>query len=112
MSDEAVELLREIRDLLRRQARPRRDEGKRLLTKAAFSRLSGLDLKTTLADAIATKAIKTVPGPRGVRIPHGELERLEREGLVIPKKKKASSTKATSTSSSSPGDAIRALKVP
>jgi hypothetical protein len=63
--------------------RPKRpiDPAKQLYRLAEAARILGVDLKTTLADLIARKAIRTIPGPRGPRIPRREIDRLLDEGI-------------------------------
>lgn len=60
------------------------------LSRAAFCRVLGIDLHTTLEPLIAAKKIRTVPWTRGeVRIPVAELRRVQRDGipqLVTPAK--------------------------
>lgn len=52
------------------------------LSRAAFCRVLGIDLRTTLEPLIEKKKLKTVPWTRGeVRIPVSELRRLQRDGI-------------------------------
>src|SRR5438105_10490722 len=68
------------RSRLRRQV----DSSKLLLSKSEAARCLGIDRKTTLRDLIATKAIRTVKGPRGRRVPRSEVDRLLAMGIPRP----------------------------
>lgn len=86
MSSPARQLLQEIRnelrDLRRLEEQRRQVEDGTPLSRAAFCRILGIDIRTTLEPLITAKKIKTVPWTRGeVRIPVAELKRIQREGL-------------------------------
>jgi len=98
------------------RARPRRpiDLSKQLLSKAEAARCLGVDRKKTLRYLIADGLLKTVPAPRGPRIPRAEVERLLREGIPEPGTK-ARRTRQSKRSRPSPagdvGAAIRGIRV-
>ncbi len=78
------DLLEEVRALrLLQETRQRIDDGAPL-SRAQICRILGIDLKSTLQPLILAKKIRTVPWTRGeVRIPAGELRRLQRDGLPL-----------------------------
>jgi hypothetical protein len=88
----------------------RRGEAK-LVSKAAAARELGIDLKTTLAELIAQKKIRTVPGPKGPRIPRSEIERLVSEGIpaVSANGKKARSKSASRLAGGSSSELAKSI---
>ena len=66
-----------------RQRRPL-DPSKDLLSRADAARVLGVDKRTTLRRLIAEGHLPAVPGPRGIRIPRSEVERLVRDGIPPP----------------------------
>ena len=84
--DPLLLILEELRALRRlAEARQRAEDGTPL-SRAELCRVLGIDLKSTLQPLLRAKRIRTVPWTRGeVRIPVGELRRLQREGLPLCK---------------------------
>lgn len=120
MTHPARQLLQEIRDelheLRRIEEQRRQVEDGTPLSRAAFARTLGIDVRTTLEPLIRAKKLKTVPWTRGeVRIPVAELKRLQREGIPKLEEKKERAvlpTKAQGRAAAgAAAEGIRSLKI-
>jgi hypothetical protein len=97
--------------LLERERPRRRNQDSRLLTKRDAARRLGVDRCTTLETLIANGHVATVPaGREGVRIPAGEVERLERDGIPDPDRQPRASTRRRQAPKVTPGS-LRSLKL-
>jgi excisionase family DNA binding protein len=97
----------EIAPLLRRLGRAER----RLLSKREAARRLGIDRGTTLQDLIRSGEIRTVVLAGRVKIPASEIERLEAGGNNPRSLPAARERAPRARRSTSPGQAIRALKI-
>lgn len=96
------------------KASPRRpiDPSKDLLRLSETARALGIDRKTTLANLIADRHVRTVPAPRGPRVPRSEVDRLLREGIPQPAvKKRRSNLSARGESKVDDVTGIRNIKI-
>ena len=97
----------ELGPLLRRLGRSER----RLLSKREAARRLGIDRGTTLQDLIRSGQVRTVILAGRVKIPAGEIERIE-AGVDDPRPLPAAREREPrARRSTSPGQAIRALKI-